>query len=151
VALIASQPLENNMNQLLNTALCAAAMLTAGLAGAADLTIHIDDVKAASGNVMVAVYSSAGTFLKKPDNATGAPAAVGGNTVVFKDLAEGEYAFAVYHDANANGKMDSNLIGIPTEDYAFSNNAMGKMGPPSFDNAKFVLPAAGAAVRVTLK
>lgn len=139
------------MNKPLKTAFCTAAIVAANLAGAAELTIHIDDVKAANGNLMVAVYSSAGTFLKKPDNATGAPAAMTGNKVVFKDLPEGEYAFAVYHDANSNGKMDSNLMGIPTEDYAFSNNAMGNMGPPSYDDAKFALPAAGAALRVSLK
>ena len=126
-------------------------LLSASLASAADLTIHIDDVKAANGNLMVALYSSSGTYMKKPDNATGTPALATGNKVVFKDLPEGEYAFAVYHDANANGKMDKNMMGIPTEDYAFSNNAMGKMGPPDFDAAKFALPAAGAAVRVTLK
>ena len=139
------------MNMLLKTALCTAAILAANLAGAAELTIHIDDVKAANGKLMLALYSSASSFLKKPDNATGAPAAMSGNTLVFKDLPEGEYAFAVYHDANSNGKMDSNLMGIPTEDYAFSNNAMGKMGPPSYDDAKFALPAAGATVRVSLK
>ena len=139
------------MNKLLKSAFCTAAILSAGVAGAAELTIHIDDVKSANGNLMVAVYSSAGAFLKKPDNGTGAAAATTGNKVVFKDLPAGEYAFAVYHDANSNGKMDKNVIGIPTEDYAFSNNAMGKMGPPSYDDAKFVLPAAGATVRVSLK
>lgn len=139
------------MNKLLNTALCAAAILTTGVAGAAELTIHIDDVKSATGNLMVGIYSSAGTFLKKPDNGSGAAAATSGNKIVFKDLPAGEYAFAVYHDVNSNGKMDKNLIGIPTEDYAFSNNAMGKMGPPSFDDAKFALPAEGATVRVSLK
>jgi uncharacterized protein (DUF2141 family) len=139
------------MNKLLNTALCSAAILTANMASAADLSIHIDDVKSAEGKLMVAVFSSATTFLKKPENGTGAAAAAGSNLVVFKDLPAGEYAFAVYHDANSNGKMDKNLIGIPTEDYAFSNNALGKMGPPSFDSAKFALPATGAAVRVSLK
>lgn len=139
------------MNQLLKTAVIAAAIASANLAAAAELTIHIDDVKAAGGNIMVALYGSEATFLKQPDNATGAPAAAGTNTVTFKDLPEGTYAFAVFHDANSNGKMDKNLVGIPTEDYAFSNNALGKMGPPSFDDAKFALPAAGAAVRVSLK
>jgi uncharacterized protein (DUF2141 family) len=139
------------MNRLLTCALCGAAFLSAHLASAADLTIVVDDVKAAKGSVMVALYGSADNFLKKPDNATGALAAAGATTVVFKDLPEGEYAFAVYHDANMNGKMDRNPIGIPTEDYAFSNNAMGKMGPPPFDDAKFVLPAAGATVHVTFK
>lgn len=139
------------MNHLLKTVVCTATFLTLKLASAADLTVHIDDVKTADGNVMIALYTTEGAFLKAPSKGTSAPAATSGNKVVFKDLPEGEYAFAVFHDANANGKMDKNLLGIPTEDYAFSNNALGKMGPPSFVNARFALPAAGATVRVTLK
>ena len=139
------------MTYLLKAALCGAALLTMNLATAADLTIVVDDVKSADGMLMVALYDSAGAFLKTPVNATGTRAATSDNKVVFKNLPEGVYAFAVYHDANSNGKMDRNLVGIPTEDYAFSNNAMGKMGPPAYDEAKFTLPAAGATVRVTVK
>jgi uncharacterized protein (DUF2141 family) len=143
--------METTMTRLLNTVVCTAALLAARLAGAAELTIQIDDVKAATGNLMVAVYGSEATFLKQAAGATGAPAVAGTTQVVLKDLPEGTYAFAVYHDANSNGKMDKNMVGMPTEDYAFSNNAMGKMGPPSYDSAKFALPAAGATVRVSLK
>ncbi len=139
------------MNKLIKTAAGAAAFLAMQLAGAADLTIVIDDVKLAQGNVMVAVFNSEGNFLKAPAKTGGAPAAAAGNTVVIKDLPEGEYSFSVYHDANGNGKLDKNLLGIPTEDYAFSNNAVGKMGPPSYASAKFALPAAGASMRVSLK
>lgn len=135
----------------LNTALFAACALSLNLACAADLTVHIDDIKSADGTIMIAVYNSEGSFLKQPAKANGAPAATAGSVVVFKDLPEGEYAFAAYHDANGNGKMDKNILGIPTEDYAFSNNAMGKMGPPSFEKAKIALPAAGATVRVSFK
>ncbi len=139
------------MHALINTAITTAALLSLNLAHSADLTIHIDDVKLASGNLLVAVYSSEGTFLKEPAKTSGTAAATPGSTVVIKDLPEGEYAFAVYHDANSNGKMDKNVIGIPTEDYAFSNNAMGKMGPPNYASAKFVLAAEGATARVSLK
>ena len=69
---------------------------------------------------------------------------------MLRDLPAGDYAFAVFHDANSNGKLDKNMLGMPTEDYAFSNNALGKMGPPSFEQARISLPAAGATVRVTL-
>lgn len=121
-------------------------------AHAGDLTIYVDDVKGEAGAVMVAVFNSAETFLKSPVAATGTPAAAtAGNAIVIKDLPAGDYAFAVYHDANGNGKMDRNMMGIPTEDYAFSNNALGAMGPPSYDSAKFTVPAAGATVRVSLK
>ncbi len=130
--------------------ICCAALLAASQAGAADLTIHIDDVKAAGGRIEVAVYSSAGAFLKTAAGAGGAAATRAANTVVLKDLPAGEYAFAVFHDANSNGKLDKNLLGIPTEDYAFSNNALGKMGPPSYNSARFTLPAAGATMRISL-
>jgi uncharacterized protein (DUF2141 family) len=128
-----------------------AALLAAAPAGAADLTIHVDDVKAAGGTIQVALYNSADTFMKTVAG-LGKTAATGqANTVVFKDLPAGEYAFALFHDANSNEKLDKNMFGIPTEDYAFSNNALGKMGPPTYDSARFTLPAAGATLRVSLR
>lgn len=138
------------MNTLIRTAAAAATLLALNLAHGADLTVQVSDVKAAQGTIMVAVYTADG-FLKKPVKGSGAAADMAGNTIVFKDLPEGDYALAVYHDANSNGKMDSNMMGIPTEDYAFSNNAVGKFGPPKFDAAKFSLSAAGAKLTVSLK
>lgn len=138
------------MRHLIKTALCAATVLTMNLAGAADLTIRIDDVSSADGSVMVAMYNSAGAFLKKPLSSAMEKAVKGSTTVVIKDLPAGEYAYAIFHDGNANGKMDANMMGIPTEDYAFSNNAVGKMGPPKYDNAKFTLPAGGLTATVSL-
>ncbi|WP_394700395.1 DUF2141 domain-containing protein [uncultured Bacteroides sp.] len=35
--------------------------------------------------------------------------------------------------------VDTKEFGIPTEKYGFSNNAKGRMGPPSFEQAKFEL------------
>lgn len=129
--------------------LCCAVLLAAGHAGAADLTIHIDDLKEAGGNIEVALFNSAGTFMKSAVASGNTPARADANTVVLKDLPAGEYAFAVFHDVNSNGKLDKNMLGIPTEDYAFSNNALGKMGPPSFEQARFTLTAAGATLRVS--
>ncbi|MBY0427835.1 MAG: DUF2141 domain-containing protein, partial [Alphaproteobacteria bacterium] len=57
----------------------------------------------------------------------------------FKGVAPGTYAVAVYHDENGNGKMDTNFIGIPKERTGASNDAKGKMGPPKFQDAKFVV------------
>jgi uncharacterized protein (DUF2141 family) len=58
--------------------------------------------------------------------------------VVIDSLQYGEYAVKVFHDENRNGKIDTNFLGIPTEDYGFSNNASGWFGPPSWKNAKFI-------------
>lgn len=120
-------------------------------AGAADLSITVDGVASADGRLMVALYNSADTFRGRPYRALTAPAAAGAVTLEVKDLPAGDYAFAVYHDANSNGKLDLNAVGMPVEDYAFSNNAMGKRGPASYDDARFPVPAGGAAASVNLR
>ena len=53
------------------------------------------------------------------------------------NLPEGTYAIALFVDANENLKIDKNFLGIPKEQYGFSNNAMGKLSGPSFEQAKF--------------
>jgi len=126
-------------------------LLTGSAAQAGDLTIRIDGVQTGGGQVMVALYDSADGFLKRSIKAAAAPATAGSTTVVIDDVPAGEYGIALYHDANGNGKMDSNPMGMPTEDFAFSNNARGNMGPPSFADAKFAVPQAGAAVTVSLR
>lgn len=55
----------------------------------------------------------------------------------FEDIPPGTYAMAVIHDANMNGKLDTNLLGIPREGYGFSNDAKGLFGAPSFSAASF--------------
>lgn len=136
------------MNKLIATAILAFA---ASAAHAGDLVIRIDNVKTADGKVKVALFDGAATFLKRPARVADAPATAGATTVTFKDLPPGDYALSVYHDANADGKMDRNPAGIPIEPYAFSKDAQGFMGPPAFDAAKLAVPAAGLDTVVTLR
>ena len=65
------------------------------------------------------------------------------------DLPPGQYSAMVIHDENDNGKLDSNIIGIPTEAYGFSNNPR-VMRKPSFDETRFELPAAGTLIKIDL-
>ena len=53
------------------------------------------------------------------------------------NVPEGIYAIALFIDANKNMKIDKNFLGIPKEQYGFSNNAMGTLSGPSFEQAKF--------------
>ena len=52
-------------------------------------------------------------------------------------LPVGVYAVSFYIDSNNNQKLDYNFLGVPTEQFGFSNNAMGFFGSPSFDQASF--------------
>ncbi len=68
----------------------------------------------------------------------------------FENVAPGTYAVAAYHDSNDNGELDTNWIGIPKEGTAATNDAKGRMGPPKFEDAKFVLPAKGFEQKITM-
>jgi len=53
------------------------------------------------------------------------------------DLPAGEYALAIFHDENNNGKLDTNWLGIPKEKVAFSKAKMKTFGPPKFKECAF--------------
>jgi len=56
-----------------------------------------------------------------------------------KNLKPGKYAVRYYQDENLNGTMETNKLGKPTEGYGFSNNVIGKFGPPPFEKWIFDL------------
>jgi uncharacterized protein (DUF2141 family) len=139
------------MSKLIFPLLAAVLSAAALPAFAADLTINVAGVSGAGGQVMVAVYNSAETFPAKPVRGLAVPAQDGAVQVKLSGLPAGDYALAIYHDANGNGKLDRNPVGMPTEDYAFSNNAVGKRGAPRFEDARIALPADGASTNVNLR
>ena len=104
-----------------------------------NLTVKISGLKSNAGAVLVGLYNSDGTFLKKAYKGVTSDIKANEATVTFSNIPKGEYAISAYHDKNKNGKLDTNFIGIPKEDYASSNNAKGVMGPPKYEDAKFDL------------
>lgn len=69
--------------------------------------------------------------------------------VIFTNLPYGNYGVSLYHDENANGKMDKNAMGIPKEGYGFSNNAKGFFGKPKYKDIMFQLNS--AEMQITIK
>ena len=69
---------------------------------------------------------------------------------IFGNLAYGWYGISIYHDENANGKMDKNAMGIPKEAYGFSNNAKGFFGKPDYTNVAFQLNSAEKQITINL-
>ena len=108
-------------------------------ARAASLTVEINGDVPDIGTVMLALYKKDDKWLGKASDGRVTPAKKGGVSVTFNDVPEGEYAISMYVDENNNGKLDANAIGIPIEPYAFSNDASGTFGPPTFEQAKFVV------------
>ena len=122
----------------LAAAVACAASLAFG-AAAADLEVRIEGLRSADGDVRVALHRQVpGSEAIGDADVVGAimrPAASGSVRVIFADVAPGAYAVAAFHDADADGELAQNFVGMPTEGYGFSNGARGFMGPPSFEAA----------------
>ena len=119
---------------------------------AGELRVKISGIGSADGEVRVAIFKSQEDF----DSETFAyrikePAQIGGVEVVFEDVAPGTYGINAFHDANNNEELDRNLVGLPLEDYGFSNNARGRFGPPNFDDISFAMSGKLKAMEIELK
>ena len=107
---------------------------------AADLTIAVTNISEPIGELRwelfdnKASYDSGETPLLSARNRGDSDSV----KITVHELPAGRYAVRLFHDTNNNGKMDTNIVGLPTEGYGFSNNA-GRFGPPSFDEAAIKL------------
>lgn len=108
-----------------------------------NLSLDIAGVKSDDGNVCFALYTDETSFLKFDKVfKSGYQKAVKGNTrIEIKDLPEGNYAVAIFHDSNGNKNLDTNMIGIPKEPIAFSRGKMKMFGPPKYQECVFPLNA----------
>ena len=73
-------------------------------------------------------------------------------TAKFPDRAAGEVcSLRAFRDTNGNQKLDTNLVGIPSEPFAFSNNAKAQLGPPKPEATRFTLKPGLNRQAITLK
>jgi uncharacterized protein (DUF2141 family) len=94
------------------------------------------------GAIMFGLYDAATFDGGQPIRGARLDVAAGQRTATFEGLAPGEYAIKAFHDVNGDGQMNRNPFGMPTEPYAFSNNAVGNMGPASWERARFTIDGA---------
>lgn len=104
-----------------------------------DLEIIVKDLSNNKGKVYVGVYNSEEQFLKNVFLGNISKINQNEAIVVFKNVPEGIYAVTAFHDENNNDKLDTNIFGIPKEDYAVSNNAKNRFSAPKYKDATFGL------------
>jgi uncharacterized protein (DUF2141 family) len=118
-------------------------------------TLHINatHLTTSKGQLLVAIYDSEDAFLdiskavriqafsiENKDNFK----------INFDNLPAGEYAVTLAHDLNGNGKLDVNMMGIPSEPYGFSNNVRPKFRAAKWSEAKFKFGEKGEKVDIKL-
>lgn len=127
-----SRPLRRALGALVSGA--ALGLAAAAPAQAYDLTVEVLSARSAQGTVDGALYAADSRWLQEPLQGERQPAAAK-VVLVYRNLPAGQYALSVFHDENGNGKLDTNIAGIPTERYGFSRDARGRMGAPAFADA----------------
>jgi uncharacterized protein (DUF2141 family) len=118
---------------------CASVVGTAAEAAATGRLTLTLDLGADTGRVMIALFDSEAAYNGGAPMRQAMVEASGPRVAVFDDLPSGRYAARLFHDVDGDGQMDTNPFGLPVEPYAFSNNAVGNMGPASWDRAAFDL------------
>ena len=112
--------------------------LIAGSCYAADLTVELTGIKSPDGIVLVQLFTDPAQFPDgTADREIRLPASEDGVTATFTELAPGTYAVGAYHDANENGKLDANFMGMPTEDVGNSGEVA--LAKPGFEKSSFEL------------
>lgn len=125
---------------------------TIGAAPVARLDVALDHLRSAKGLIRVCLTADPANFPACTDDADAVtlnlPAAAGRFSL--PGLRRGNYALAVIHDENGNGRLDT-FAGIPREGFGFSRNAIALFGPPRFAAARFAIGDQPAAQRVTMR
>lgn len=121
------------------------ALATRAHAGPSDpghgvLTVIVEGIESATGIVGVQVLAGEAQFNGEGSAASALlPAREGTTSVTFGALPSGEYAVRVMHDVDSDGKLKTNMVGMPKEPWGISNNATGNFGPPKWEAARFEL------------
>jgi uncharacterized protein (DUF2141 family) len=118
-------------------------------ASASELVVRVTGVTAPPGRIGCSLFAGPAGF---PMDTAGTrvvwhPADPKRVTCRFADVPEGDCAVAIVHDTNGNRRVDTNLVGLPTEQWGVSRNVRHSLRAPRFDEASIKL-AGGAAPTV---
>jgi len=102
----------------------------------------VKGIEERTGTVEVALYNNEESFPIDGEEYLSKSLPVKKDTLAFTFcLTPGDYAIALYHDRNGNGRCDKNRLGIPRERFGFSNNIHPRLRAPSFRKATIHLEA----------
>jgi uncharacterized protein (DUF2141 family) len=128
------------------------ALAAAAPAQAGEVVITVTDLRSTKGVIRACMTTRADIFpkcIKDPAAHRTVVPASGKLEIRFTGVKPGQYAIALLHDENGNGKADRAMGMMPKEGYGFSRDAPVKMAPPKFADAVFT--QGEGTNRVTIK
>ncbi|MCC3156742.1 DUF2141 domain-containing protein [Hymenobacter sp. 15J16-1T3B] len=131
----------------------AAPCLAGNPVATSSVTVVVSQLASTESTVKLYFYNLRESFLKPKQYAFVKAVRPGGQDRITLpiELPNGDWAVAITQDTNNNDKLDKNMMGIPTEPFAFSNNVRPRFAPPEFDDCKFTVNGPGKVVSIVLK
>ena len=123
-----------------------------GTASASTLEVDIDGLRNSRGVIQACLTRDRVHF----PNCGADPAAIRqtvnahAGRVVFVGVTPGGYAVTLFHDENANQKLDT-VLGIPREGFGFSRNPVVRFGAPRYDTANIEIAPGFTRIHVRLQ
>lgn len=118
------------------------------------IVLTITNIENNKGVCKTCLFTNAGAFAGKGAAFRCAEIPIQNKTAsfVFEGVPVGNYAIAVFHDANRNNKMDKNFLGIPIEGYGASKNKLPFASAPTFkDNVFNVVDKGTVTIAIKLR
>jgi uncharacterized protein (DUF2141 family) len=128
--------------------------LAAAPAAAGSVTIKVTDLRNTKGVVRACMTTMESVFprcIRDPESHRTVVDAADGLTIRFDNVKPGEYAIALLHDENADGKANRVLGMAPKEGYGFSRDAPVNMAPPDWDDAVFTVGNGAQVVTIKMR
>ena len=129
-----------------------AAPLTAAVAPPASLEVDVTGLRDTRGTIHACLTRAPAHFpdCKSDPAALTQTVAASTRKLTFRGIPPGQYAVAIFHDANANRRLDT-FLGIPREGIGFSRNPKIRFGAPRFEKVRIELTPGFARTSVRLQ
>lgn len=117
-------------------------------ARSAEIRVSATRLHEKGGRLAWALFSDAKNFPSGRESAVQKglieiPTAAESLSFEIRDVEAGEYAVALFQDFDGDAKLKKNFLGIPREPIGFSRDPRVRLGPPSFDSARFKVAGEG--------
>jgi uncharacterized protein (DUF2141 family) len=131
------------------------AAFSLGASHAAEMVVNVSGLDQPRGEIGCALFAAASADRFPLDNGAATMQWRGadgpGATCRFTGVTAGEYAIAVSHDLNGNRVLDTNLFGVPVEQWGVSKHVRPVLRAPRFNEAAFRVSETESEVVVEVK
>ena len=118
------------------------------------IQVEVSGISSKKGEILAALFSTEKGFPNDASKAFKTAKALPSNgkaTLQFNQVPDGKYAIALFHDTNGDGKLNTNILGIPKEGYGVSNNVRNLFSAPSFEESSFRHGKSKTSLSITIQ